>query len=73
MQLSDEVKDDSTWGEALDQATLGAYVGVDELEEFKEYYGLSDEVTANTLWGDVRKTVEEKQREERIASENTSN
>lgn len=72
-QLPDKVTGDTPWGEALDQATLGAYVGVDELEEFKEYYGLSDEVTANTLWGDVRKTVEEKQREERIASENTSN
>lgn len=69
LQLGDDVTDETPWGEAINKATVGAYVGEEYLDSFKEYYGLGDEVTAETLWGDIRQTVEEKQREERIADE----
>lgn len=69
LKLPAEVVDDTPWGEAINQATLGAYVGEDYIEEFKEYYGLGEEVTADTLWGEVRQQVEEKQKQERIESE----
>ena len=69
LQLPEDVTDDTTWGEAVNQATLGAQVGEEYLEEFKEYYGLGDEVTADTLWGEIRQTVEEKQKQERIEAE----
>lgn len=69
LQLGDDVTDDTTWGEAINKATLGAYVGEEYLPEFKEYYGLGDDVTVDTLWGDIRQTVEKKQREERIERE----
>lgn len=69
LKLPDEVDDDTPWGEAINKATLGAYVGEDYLEEFKEYYGFGEEITADTLWGEVRQQVEEKQKQERIESE----
>lgn len=69
LQMPETVTDETPWGEAIDQVTLGVYVTEEYLGEFKEYYGLDDSVTADTLWGEVRQTVEEKQREERIAAE----
>lgn len=53
-----------TIGKALDQTKLSAYVGEEGLASFKEEYGLGDDVTGDTLWGDVRKTVELQQKAE---------
>ena len=46
------------------QVKLGDYVGEDNLAEFKETYGFGDDITADTLWKDVRQTVDEKSRQQ---------
>lgn len=69
LKFSDDVDEDTTWGDAIGQVTLGNYVGEDNLAEFKETYGFGDDVTADTLWKDVRQTVDEKSRQQRIESE----
>lgn len=60
----DSVTEDMTLGEALDKTKLSFYVGEENLASFKEEYGFGDEVTGDTLWGEVRPTVELKQKEE---------
>ena len=55
--------------DAIGQVKLGDYVGEDNLAEFKETYGFGDDITADTLWKDVRQTVDEKSRQQRIESE----
>ncbi|MDD6215042.1 MAG: hypothetical protein PUB42_07670 [Firmicutes bacterium] len=69
LKLPDTVTEDTTWGEAEGQVKLGDYVGADNLDEFKKQYGLGDEVTADTQWKDVRRTVDEAQRKKRIEEE----
>lgn len=66
------ITEDTPWGEALDEVTLGNYIGTDSLTAFKDYYGLGDEITSDTQWKEVRYIVEEKQRQERIAAENSN-
>ena len=63
---------DTTWGVALGEVKLSQYVGDDNLAEFKEYYGLGDDVTGDTTWKEVRNTVNQKDYEERIAKENSA-
>lgn len=69
LKLPDTVTENTTWGEAEGQVKLGDYVGADNLDEFKKQYGLGDEVTADTQWKDVRRTVDEAQRKKRIEEE----
>lgn len=54
------IDENTPWGIVLDELTLANYVGEENIESFKEYYGLSDEVTAETKYKEVRKTVDEK-------------
>lgn len=73
LDFPDYVTENTPWGEAIDGVTLGNYVGEEQLDDFKQYYGLGDEVTADTLWSEVRMAVDEKNREERIQAENNAN
>lgn len=65
----EEVSEDTPWGEAEGQIPLGKYVGEENLEMFKTEYELGDDVTAETLWKDVRNIVDTKAKEEREAAE----
>lgn len=69
LKFPDTVTEDTPWGEAIGEVTLGNYVGEDNLAEFKETYGLGDDVTVDTLWKEVRQTVDETSRQQRIESE----
>lgn len=71
MHFPDFINEDSTWHEALGEVTLGNYVGTGEtLDQFKDYYGLGNDVTADTKWKEVANIVNEQQRQERIGAEN---
>ncbi len=64
-----ELTGDMPWGKVEGEATLKAYVGETNIEEFKEYYGLGDEITADTKWSEIRNIVDQKALDERIAEE----
>ena len=66
MHFPDFVTEDTPWGEALGETTLRYYIGRDELvEQFKEYYGFGDEVTADTKFKEVHRAVSERERQDR--------
>ena len=67
--FSEDITEDSTWGEAIDSMSLKDYVGEDQFEEFKTKYELGDDITLDTKWGDIRKDIEKKQVAERLAAE----
>ena len=69
LNFPNSVNKDTAWGVAIGQVKLGDYIGEDNLAEFKDCYGFGDEVTANTLWGDVRQKVDEVSKQQRIESE----
>ena len=54
------IDENTPWGVVLDELTLADYVGEENLETFKEYYGLGDDVTLETRYKEIRKIVEEK-------------
>ena len=54
------IDENTPWGVVLDELTLANYVGEENLEAFKEYYGLGEEVTVETRYKEIRKAVEEK-------------
>lgn len=56
--LGENVTEDTPWGVAIGELTLGQYVGAEFLDEFKAEYGFGDEVTLDTKWKDVRNTVD---------------
>lgn len=64
MGWDESITEETTIGEALDKTKLSFYVGEENLATFKEEFGLGDDVTGETLWGDIRNTVELKQKEE---------
>lgn len=66
------ITEETTIGDALDKTTLGMYVGEENLESFKQEYGLDDSVTADTLWGEVRNIVDTRIKEEYEASQNAT-
>ena len=55
------IDENTPWGVALDEVTLGAYVGEEYFDQFKEMYGLGDDITVDTKYKQVRQTVEEAQ------------
>lgn len=60
----ESITEETPIGEALDKTKLSLYVGEDYLDTFKEQYGFGDEITGDTLWGEVRETVELRQKAE---------
>ncbi len=69
LELPDTITEDTPWGEAEGEARLSVYVGEDNLDSFKEQYGLGDEVTGDTQWKEIRNIVDEYNRQQRIESE----
>lgn len=69
MGWGDDITADTLLGEALDKTTLSKYVGDEQLERFKSLYELSDEITGDTLYGEVRNIVDSKEKEFREAEE----
>ena len=63
MGWGDEITESTTMGDALDVTKLSYYVGEDQLDKFKSLYGLSDAVTGDTLYGQVRNIVDAKDKE----------
>lgn len=64
-----EITDSTPWGEVEGEVTLANYIGEEQLDSFKAFYGLGEEVTADTKWKEVRNVVDKKALEERLAEE----
>lgn len=60
---SDKITEETTMGDALDITRLSYYVGDEQLDKFKSIYGLSEAVTGDTLYGQVRNIVDSKDKE----------
>lgn len=58
---TEEITEDTAWGKVLDEMTLATYVGEDNLEQFKEFYGITADITGETRYKEVRRAVEESQ------------
>ncbi len=57
------IDENTPWGVVLDELTLGNYVGEENLETFKEYYGITEEITVETKYKEIRKQVDAKEAE----------
>ncbi len=68
LKFPETVTEDTPWGEAEGELRLADYIG-DNLDRFKEQYGLGDEVTGETLWKEVRTVVDTAQKEAREAQQ----
>ncbi len=74
LKFPDFVTENTPWGEALDEVTLGSYVGTGEvLEQFKEYFGLDASVNEDTKWKEIRTIVERRDMNDRISAEREAN
>ena len=65
LALPDWVDENTPWGEAVGEAPLKNYVGEDQLDSFLEHYGLTDIANGDTLFKEVRQTVDEADKKER--------
>ncbi len=74
----DSITENTTVGKALGATKLSVVLGVHEmdketanqaLDSLKELYDLGDEVTLDTLYGDVREIIDAKTRENRLKEE----
>lgn len=59
-----KITENTPFGLAKGEITLGNYIREGYLDAFKEEYGLGDEVTADTKWKEVRDIVAAKDKEE---------
>lgn len=69
MGWDDSITEATAMGDALDNTKLYNYVGEFSLERFKVLYELPDSVTGDTLYGEIRNIVDEKDKEFREADE----
>ena len=67
-ELPDSVTENTTWGEAIGEATLGAYAGEENVESFKKLYGLDKSVTAGTKYKEVREQIDMAKKQQREAA-----
>ena len=65
LALPDWVDENTPWGDAIGEAPLKNYVGEDQLDSFLEHYGLKDIANGDTLYKEVRQTVDEADKKER--------
>ena len=65
--LPDSVTENTTWGEAIGEATLGAFAGESNVESFKKLYNLDESVTADTKYKEVREQVDGVKKQQREA------
>lgn len=63
MGWGDDITESTTMGNALDKTKLSYYVGEEQLQRFKSLYELPEEVTGDTLYGEVRNIVDAKDKE----------
>lgn len=63
MGWDDTVTESTTMGDALDKTKLSYYVGDEQLQRFKSLYELSETVTGDTLYGEVRNIIDAKDKE----------
>lgn len=63
MGWDDSITEDTTMGDALDVTKLSYYVGEGQIERFKALYELPEDVTGDTLYGEVRNIVDSKEKE----------
>lgn len=63
------IDENTPWGITEGELTLAAYVGEDQLDEFKQTYGFGDEVTLDTRWKEVRAAVDKAALADRIEAE----
>ena len=63
--LPDWINDNTPWGEAVGEAPLIKYVGEENLDSFLERYGLTGTANGDTLYKEVRQTVDEADKKER--------
>ena len=76
--LPEDTDENKPWGEVEGEVKLGTYLGgADYVDNFKEQYGLGDEVTADTLWKEVRpivdaKTKEQREEQEKLAAQSSA-
>ena len=63
--LPDWVNEDTPWGDAIGESPLKNYVGEENLDMVLERYGLKDTANGDTLYKEVRQTVDEADKKER--------
>lgn len=63
--LPDWVDENTPWGDAVGEAPLKNYVGEENLDLFLEHYGLQGTANGDTLYKDVRQTVDAADKKER--------
>lgn len=61
--LPDSVSEKDAWGDVEGEITLDTYTN-GNVDAFKEYYGLGDEVTGETKIKEVRNTIDQKTKEQ---------
>ena len=66
----EEITEETPWYIVEGEIAVKDYIGgEDKLDEFKTQYGLGDDVTGDTLWKDIRTTVDTKAKESRLESQ----
>ncbi len=65
----DDITEDTAWGIAEGEIKVADYVGEENVDDFKQQYGFGDEVTGETQWKEIRNTLDQKSRDDRLASE----
>lgn len=58
---TETIDENTAWGKVMDEMTLATYVGEEQLEQFKEFYGITADITGETRYKEVRRAVEDAQ------------
>lgn len=69
MNIEEDIDDKTTYIEVIEKVPLKYMVSEKRFDEFKESYGFGDEVTLDTLWGEVRQQIDEKDMADRLEEE----
>ncbi len=64
-----EITEDTPWGVVQGEVSLQYAVGEENIEAFKEEYGFGPKITLETLWKEVRPTVEKEALKDRLEAE----
>ncbi len=72
MNIEEDV-DNTPYIEVVDKVPLKYMIDERRFDSFKEKYGFGDDVTLDTLWGEVRQRIDEKDMADRLAEEEAEN
>lgn len=61
--LTDKVTKDTQWKDVEPLIPIGSYLGEELVEQYKETYGLGDEITSETTYGEFQEIIEAKAEE----------